>query len=121
MTIRLIVFLLILQWSYPAFCEQEFKYNPVTDQWSYEEKGSTLQYNPASGAWEYAPPEADLTYNPFEDKWKIEDDEAGRYNPFFQKKELPILEKDLGVLLSEPSSEKDDGFEFFRSGSTEAE
>jgi hypothetical protein len=52
--------------------ENELKYNPFENTWTYERKDSQLQYNPFENKWEYTIEGAQLLYNPFSGKWEFE-------------------------------------------------
>jgi len=73
----LIVLLFI---SLPTLClaqprniqQNELKYNPFENTWSYERPNAQLQYNPFENKWDYGRPETTPLYNPFTNKWEIQ-------------------------------------------------
>ena len=50
--------------------QDELKWNPYNDQWTYERPDSELRLNVLEDNVEYAEPEEELRYNPIEDRYE---------------------------------------------------
>ena len=50
--------------------QQELKYDPYDNRWSYERPEATLKYNPYENEWQYKEKNEMFKYNPYEDKWE---------------------------------------------------